>query len=107
MSPVRNVTHVSGLDSSRMAHPTGVQETGGINGKRRLTGTLSPKGNRAVTWPMANPDQPPKRRKIKAPAPAGTEARAAKTQAAKLQAAHYAVLLDPAMTTALIASIAA
>src|SRR3546814_17647354 len=53
-----------------------LQETAGINRKRRLTGTLSPTGNCPAPRLMANPDPPPRRPEIEPPAKAATDARA-------------------------------
>jgi hypothetical protein len=65
-----------------MAHPTGVQHFNNINRKRRLTGTLAGTENRRVAFLMANPSGAPPGRKIKAPATAGTNARAHLSKAA-------------------------
>jgi hypothetical protein len=65
-----------------MAHPTGVQHSNNINGQRRLTGTLAATENRHVAFLMANLSGAPPGAKIKAPATAGTNARAHLSKAA-------------------------
>ena len=61
---------------SSMAHPTGVQQSSKINGKPRLTGTLSLTGFRRDKSLMANPDGASDASKMKAPEPAATGSRA-------------------------------
>jgi hypothetical protein len=65
-----------------LAHPTGVQHSNNIHAERRLTGTLSVTGNRHVQSRMANFSGAPPDPEMKAPAKAGTNARAHLSKAA-------------------------
>jgi hypothetical protein len=70
----------------KVAHPRGVQQCNEISGKRRLTGTLTLTGNRHARSPLANHSGSPPGPEMKAPASAGTDARARLTIAAGRQA---------------------
>lgn len=70
----------------RVVDRAGLPETNRNKHKRRLTGTLSLRSAAADKPWMANLDRPPRRRKLKAPATAGTVARAATSKAAEIEA---------------------
>ncbi len=70
----------------KVAHPRGVQQDNEINGKQRLTGTLTLTGIRHAQTPMANRSAGPPGLELEAPASAGTDARARLTIVAGRQA---------------------